>query len=142
VSGPIFCLDAGATERPLFETEKSINRDVIDRVGRPDSRSRPKSGRDPDFTGVVTGTRVATWIFFSKWKNAKIMRKRDNQLNSTRFEKISGRDRLGHDPSLGRDPNLGRDPKFFRVTIPTRSRPPTLVYTDYSKFYLGGVLLE
>ena len=37
---------------------------VIDRVGRPDSRSRPKSGRDPDFSGVVTGARVATRIFF------------------------------------------------------------------------------
>ena len=33
----------------------------------------------------------------------------------TRFEKISGR-----------DPSLGRDPKFFRVTIPTRSRPLAL----------------
>ena len=27
---------------------------VIDRVGRPDPRSRPKSVRDPDFSGVAT----------------------------------------------------------------------------------------
>ena len=64
------------------------------------------------------------------------MRKRDNQLNQTRFEKNSGRDRLGHDQNSGRDRENfwvatrggGRDPKFFRVTIPTRSRPPTLFF--------------
>ena len=65
---------------------------VIDRIGRPKPRSRPKSGRDRVFSRVVAGARVATRIFL--WVATR---------------------------------GGGRDPKFFRVTIPNRSRPPTLV---------------
>ncbi len=38
----------------LFKKSLSLVLGVIDRVGRPDPRSRPKSGRDPDFSGVAT----------------------------------------------------------------------------------------
>jgi hypothetical protein len=69
------------------------------------------------------------------------MRKRENQMIETRFEKISG-----CDPSLGRDPEFfgseffDRDPEFSvtqnfsiatpnttRCTVPYRNRPPIVL---------------
>ena len=64
---------------------------VIDRVGRPDPRSRPKSGRDPDFSGVATRAPVATRILF--WVTTR-----------------SGRDPAGRDRSSGRDPVAKQKP--------------------------------
>jgi hypothetical protein len=37
---------------------------VIDRVGRPYPLSRPKSGRDPDFSGVATRALACDPKFF------------------------------------------------------------------------------
>ena len=64
---------------------------VIDRVGRPDPRSRPKSGRDPTFSGVVTRVPVATRNLF--WVTTR-----------------SGRDPAGRDLSSGRDPVAKQKP--------------------------------
>jgi hypothetical protein len=64
---------------------------VIDPVGRPDPRSRPKTGRDPDFSGVATGAPVATRNFF--WVTTR-----------------SGRDPTGRDRSSGRDPFAKQKP--------------------------------
>ena len=48
---------------------------VIDRVGRPEHRSRPKSDRDPDFSGFTTRAPVVTrnflWVEKIKLKVVK-----------------------------------------------------------------------
>jgi hypothetical protein len=88
---------------------------VIDWVGRPDSRSRPKSGRDPDFSGVVTGTRVATRIFFSLWvatQSEKTRKSWENEITNS----------------------IRQDSKKFRVAtgwVTTRARIVTQIFSGY-----------
>jgi hypothetical protein len=119
---------------------------VIDRVGRPDPRSRPgffwgcdrSSGRDPDF-----------FMGCDPFRSRPIFKKREiheKSRKATQLDKIRkkfGSRPPGSRPKLGSRPGKfsGRDPKFFRVTIPTRSRPPTLLYHDIA-FPIQAIPIE
>jgi hypothetical protein len=95
---------------------------VIDRVGRPDPRSRPKSGRDPDFSGIATriflGSRPEAWVVT-----------RNFLWVATRF----GRDPAGCDRGSGRDPVTNQKSFLSEISNFYSKRDKTKYF--WRKFY-------